>query len=126
MHRPETAEDIALVGLHAYLPHYKRTKRKPEPLLEFVIGWLRRNVPTHRNKASFIQFDSGQFLLKDGKMTGLYDFEFSMIGDPMVDIATMGMRDSIEPLGSPLADLCRHYEEEIGSASCREGVCRYV
>src|SRR3546814_1530905 len=68
------------------LPHYKRTKRKPEPLLEFVIGWLRRNVPTHRNKASFIQFDSGQFLLKDGKMTGLYDFEFSMIGDPMVDI----------------------------------------
>src|SRR3546814_9118862 len=39
MHRPETAEDIALVGLHAYLPHYKRTKRKPEPLLEFVIGW---------------------------------------------------------------------------------------
>ncbi|HEY9581055.1 MAG TPA: phosphotransferase [Rhizorhapis sp.] len=114
MHRPETAEDIALVGLHAYLPHYKRTKRKPEPLLEFVIGWLRRNVPTHRNKASFIQFDSGQFLLKDGKMTGLYDFEFSMIGDPMVDIATMGMRDSIEPLGSPLADLCRHYEEVSG------------
>src|SRR3546814_10752660 len=69
---------------------------------------------THRNKASFIQFDSGQFLLKDGKMTGLYDFEFSMIGDPMVDIATMGMRDSIEPLGSPLADLCRHYEEVSG------------
>src|SRR3546814_8465451 len=98
MHRPETAEDIALVGLHAYLLHYKRTKRKPEPLLEFVIGWLRRNVPTHRNKASFIQFDSGQFLLKDGKMTGLYDFEFSMIGDPM----------------------------EIGSASCRERVCQYV
>src|SRR3546814_2438371 len=47
-------------------------------------------------------------------MTGLYDFEFSMIGDPMVDIATMGMRDSIEPLGSPLADLCRHYEEVSG------------
>src|SRR3546814_14002292 len=60
MHRPETAEDIALVGLHAYLPHYERTKRKPEPLLEFVIGWLRRNVPTHRNKASFIQFDRSE------------------------------------------------------------------
>src|SRR3546814_2364934 len=26
----------------------------------------------------------------------------------------MGMRDSIEPLGSPLADLCRHYEEGSG------------
>ncbi|MDB5700836.1 MAG: aminoglycoside phosphotransferase [Sphingomonadales bacterium] len=110
MDRPETAEDIALVGLRAYMPLYLRTKSKPEPLLEFLIGWLKRNVPTHRNKAAFIQFDSGQFHLKDGKMTGLYDFEFSMIGDPMVDIATMAMRDSVEPLGSPLADLCRHYE----------------
>src|SRR3546814_19532835 len=61
-----------------------------------------------------MRLDAGQFLLKDGKMTGLYDFEFSMIGDPMVDIATMGMRDSIEPLGSPLADLCRHYEAVTG------------
>lgn len=112
--RPETPEDIALVGLRAYTPLYERTKSKPEPLLEFVIGWLRRNVPTHRTRAAFIQFDSGQFLLKDGRMTGLYDFEFSMIGDPMVDIATMGMRDSIEPLGSPLADLCRHYEAVSG------------
>src|SRR3546814_10198906 len=107
MHRPETAEDIALVGLHAYLPHYKRTKRKPEPLLEFVIGWLRRNVPTNRIKASFIQFDSGQFLLKAGKMTGLYDFEFSMMVDPMVDIATTGLRSSIEPFGTTMDDLNR-------------------
>src|SRR3546814_14554203 len=32
----------------------------------------------------------------------------------MVDIATMGMRDSIEAFGSPLADVCRHYEEVSG------------
>lgn len=114
MDRPETPQDIALVGLHAYMPLYTRTKSKPEPLLEFLIGWLKRNVPTHRNKAAFIQFDSGQFHLKDGRMTGLYDFEFSMIGDPMVDIATMAMRDSVEPLGSPLTDLCRHYETVSG------------
>jgi hypothetical protein len=114
MDRPTTAQDIALVGLRAYMPLYLRTKSKPEPLLEFLIQWLKRNVPSHRNKAAFIQFDSGQFHLKDGKMTGLYDFEFSMIGDPMVDIATMAMRDSVEPLGSPLADLCRHYEAVSG------------
>lgn len=126
MDRPRTPEEIALVGLSAYLPHYERTKRKPEPLIEFIIGWLRRNVPTHRDKASFIQFDSGQFLLKDGKMTGLYDFEFSMIGDPMVDIATMGMRDSVEPLGSPLADLCRHYETVRGEAIDHDVVTFHV
>ncbi|ARS26825.1 aminoglycoside phosphotransferase [Sphingomonas sp. KC8] len=111
---PEGAEAIALAGLNAYLPHYRRTKSKPEPMLEFVIGWIRRNVPRHRSIPSFIQFDSGQFLFEDGRMTGLYDFEFSMIGDPMVDLATMRMRDSYEPLGDELRTLCGHYEAFSG------------
>lgn len=114
LHQPKGAEAIALAGLDAYMPHYQRTKSCPEPLLAFVIGWLRRNVPHHRDRASFIQFDSGQYLVDNGVMTKLYDFEFSMIGDPMVDIATMGMRDSFEPLGAPLPDLIRHYEDATG------------
>jgi hypothetical protein len=96
------------------MPLYQRTKSRPEPFLEFVLGWVRRNVPQHRTQAAFIQFDSGQFHHQDGKLSGLYDFEFSMIGDPMVDIATMRMRNSIEPLGDDLRTLCRHYEEFSG------------
>ena len=111
---PHTAEEIALAGLHAYMPHYQRTKTKPEPLLHFVLGWIKRNIPQHRTAARFIQFDSGQFLFEQGRMTGLYDFEFSMIGDPLVDIATMRMRDSVEPLGDTMAALCRHYEAFYG------------
>lgn len=114
VHRPEGAQAIALVGLEAYLPHYRRTKSRPEPLLEFVIGWLRRNVPTHRTTARFIQFDCGQFLFQDGRLTGLYDFEFSMIGDPMVDLATMRMRDNYEPLGERLPTLLAQYEALSG------------
>ncbi|CAN5402148.1 hypothetical protein BH10PSE16_BH10PSE16_33410 [soil metagenome] len=114
MHLPQGAEEIALVGLDAYMPLYERTKSRPEPMLEFVIGWIRRNVPTHRTQAAFIQFDSGQFHHEDGKLTGLYDFEFSMIGDPMVDLATMRMRNSVEPLGDDFRVLCRHYEELSG------------
>jgi aminoglycoside phosphotransferase (APT) family kinase protein len=113
---PQGAEAIALVGLEAYLPLYQRTRSRPEPMLEFVIGWLRRNVPRQRTRAAFIQFDSGQFLFDDGKLTGLYDFEFSMIGDPMVDLATMRMRDSIEPLGDDMRALFRHYESCAGEA----------
>lgn len=111
---PQGPEAIALVGLEAYLPLYRRTKSRPEPMLEFVIGWLRRHVPWHRTRAAFIQFDSGQFLFENGRVTGLYDFEFSMIGDPMVDLATMRMRDSIEPLGDDMRVLFRHYEECAG------------
>lgn len=111
---PQGAEEIALAGLNAYLPQYLRTKSRPEPLLEFTIQWIRRNVPRHRNRASFVQFDSGQFLVHGQRMTKLYDFEFSMIGDPMVDLATMGMRNTIEPLGAPLPELYRHYAEASG------------
>jgi aminoglycoside phosphotransferase (APT) family kinase protein len=114
LHLPQGAEEIALVGLEAYMPLYRRTKSRPEPMLEFVIGWIRRNVPRHRTRASFIQFDSGQFLHQGGRMTGLYDFEFSMIGDPMVDLATMRMRDSYEPMGVDFPLVCRLYEECTG------------
>lgn len=126
MHLPEGAEEIALVGLNTYLPQYQRTKARPEPLLEFVIRWIRRNVPRHRTCASFIQFDSGQFLVHDRRMTQLYDFEFSMIGDPMVDLATMGMRNTIEPLGAPLAELFRYYAEASGEPVDHDAVLFHV
>ncbi len=112
---PAGGDEIALAGLHAYLPHYERTRCRPEPMLEFVLGWIRRNVPPGRDRAAFIQFDSGQFLHKDGALTGLYDFEFSMIGDPVTDFATMRMRDSYEPMGDDLRTLRRHYEEFSGA-----------
>jgi aminoglycoside phosphotransferase (APT) family kinase protein len=126
VHLPEGAEAIALVGLDAYMPHYRRTKSRPEPLIEWLIGWLRRHVPRHRDRASFIQFDSGQYLVDKGAMTKLYDFEFSMIGDPMVDIATMAMRDSYEPLGAPLPDLVRYYEEATGEPVDHQAVVFHV
>jgi len=126
IHRPEGAEAIALVGLEAYMPQYRRTKARPEPLLEFVIGWIRRNVPRHRTDASFIQFDSGQFLVDGGRMTKLYDFEFSMIGDPMADLATMGMRNTIEPLGAPLPELITYYEHAFGQRVDHEAILFHV
>src|SRR3546814_5023231 len=89
---------------------YGRRKTRPNPVDEVAIGWLKRNVPKHRTRPSFAHFDAGQFLFVDGRITGLYDFEFSMIGDPFADLATMRMRDSYEPTGDSIANLIRHYE----------------
>jgi aminoglycoside phosphotransferase (APT) family kinase protein len=111
---PQGPQEIALAGLAAYGPLYAKTKKKPEPLIEFALRWLRSNVPRHRTRAAFIQFDSGQFLFAGGKLTGLYDFEFAMLGDPMTDLATMRMRESYEPLGDELRNIYRHYEEAYG------------
>lgn len=105
---------VPLAGMEAYLPLYARVKRRPEPLIEFAFGWLRRNVPPGRTRPAFTQYDSGQFLAEGERMTGLYDFEFGMIGDPMMDLATMRMRDSYEPLGETFPELCRLYGEATG------------
>lgn len=111
---PEGPEEIALAGLHAYLPLYEKYKRKPDPLIEFAMRWLRSNIPMHRNKPSFIAFDAGQFLFEGDKITALYDFEFAMIGDPLTDLATMAMRQSVEPMGDSINNLCRYYAEVTG------------
>lgn len=114
IHVPEGAEAIALAGLQAYLPLYEKNKAAPEPLIEFAIRWLRNNVPQHRTQASFIAFDAGQFLVDEGKITALYDFEFSMIGDAMTDLATMAMRHSYEPTGDTMSALCEYYADVSG------------
>jgi aminoglycoside phosphotransferase (APT) family kinase protein len=121
---PQGAEQIALAGLEAYLPLYQRHKAKPEPLVEFAMKWLRANVPRHRTQPCFTAFDAGQFLFSEGKITTLYDFEFAMIGDPMVDIATMAMRHSHEPMGEEIDALCAYYGELTGSP-VDQGVVRY-
>jgi aminoglycoside phosphotransferase (APT) family kinase protein len=112
--RQTTPHEIALAGLEAYWPLYQKNKKGPEPLIEFAVRWLRHNVPTHRDRASFIQFDSGQFLFEGGRLKALYDFEFAMIGEALTDLATMRMRDSYESLGEEFRELCRHYAAVTG------------
>src|SRR3546814_14224622 len=99
---------------------YARRKTGPQPLVEFAIGWLKRNVPKHRTRPSFAHFDAGQFLFVDGRITGLSDFEFSMIGDPFADLATMRMRDSYEPTGDSIANMIRLYETVTAEADARK------
>jgi aminoglycoside phosphotransferase (APT) family kinase protein len=111
---PKGAKEIALVGLDAYMPLYKKHKQQPDPLIEFAISWLQNNVPTHRVKPAFIAFDAGQFLFEHGKITALYDFEFSMIGDPLTDLATMAMRQSVEHMGEEIDALLAYYGEVTG------------
>jgi aminoglycoside phosphotransferase (APT) family kinase protein len=112
--RPDGPAEIALAALEAYLPLYQRTKQRPDALIAFGEAWLRRNVPRHRDQAHFVQVDAGQFLFHAGRVTALYDFETSLIGDPMIDLSTMRMRDSYEPLGDNILSLFRYYEEISG------------
>lgn len=119
-----SADEIALAGLEAYYPLYQRNKTQPEPLAEFALGWLRRNVPQHRTRAAFVQYDSGQFLFEGGQVNALYDFEFALIGDPLADLASARMRDNYEPLGESFRELYRYYQQITGEPA-EPDVVRY-
>lgn len=111
---PDTPEKIALAYVNANRPLYERTKRGVDPFVEFGLQWLIRNVPKHRTRASFIQGDAGQYLFDDGKLTCLYDFEASHIGDPLADLASLRVREPTEPFGTGLSGMLRHYQDVTG------------
>lgn len=110
---PVTPREIAL---NLYAPSAAifadRIGGRPWPLMEFAWDWIQRNVPTHCQRPSFVNYDGGQFLFDEaGKVTGLIDFEVSSYGDPVAELSGMRLRDTSEPLGD-LTDLAAHYEEQ--------------
>lgn len=113
---PRTPEDIVLAYIHPNQRLYDRTKRSPEPMIEFALRWLRRNMPQGRNRAAFIHCDAGQFLFEEGRLTAVYDFEASHIGDPLADLAALRLRGGFEPIGADVSHLLRHYATLTGEA----------
>jgi hypothetical protein len=111
---PKDPHELALSWFNRVEARYRACKTRPEPLIEFVIKWVRRNVPTHRNDPRFLHFDSGQFMFENGRVTGVLDLEFSHVGDIAHDLASLRLRDIPEPLGDVGAAL-RHYEKVSGA-----------
>lgn len=117
---PRTPRDIAL---NLYAPSQaifrERIGGRPWPLMEFAWGWLNRNIPQDRTRATFVNYDGGQFLFDEaGEVTGLIDFEVSSLGDPAAELAGMRLRDSTEPLGD-LTAMIERYEQLSGDRISR-------
>jgi len=113
LERPTTPEQLGFGDLDHWERAYRREKRRPDPMIEFTLGWLRRNVPRHRSRAALIQSDAGQFLFDRGRITALHDFELAYLGDPMAEFAGLRNRTLSEPLGD-LRRAIRRYEELVG------------
>lgn len=107
---PTDPDRLALNLFDRFLERYREGRPAPDPGIEFVAGWVRRNVPRHRTRPSLVTGDSGQFLFDSGKLTALLDLEYAFIGDAAFDLASLRLRDLYEPFGD-LAHLFRRYEE---------------
>ena len=112
--KPQNAQAAGFADLATWEAHYRAAKNRPEPIIEFVYGWLRRNVPTDRYEIACLQVDSAQFLFDQGRVTSFIDLELATLGDPAADLAGMRGRDLAEPLG-PLAPAFEHYFEQTGA-----------
>jgi aminoglycoside phosphotransferase (APT) family kinase protein len=87
-----------------------------DPVEVFLRRWLERHVPRdRRSHARFITYDSFQFMFEDGRITGVLDFEHAHVGDPMMDLAALRVRDTLKHLGD-LTALTARYEAVTGVA----------
>ncbi|OBG97375.1 aminoglycoside phosphotransferase [Mycobacterium sp. E136] len=118
---PDSPRALALDYFETFVTRYRDFKRRPEPLLEFAIGWLRRNAPDHRSTPSFVLGDTGQYMYADGRITGLIDVELAHIGDVSHDLAGLRLRNVTEPMGD-LGRVLRRYEAVSGTPLDRAAI----
>ena len=110
---PASPERLALADLPLWEKGFRQGKRRPEPLIEFGLKWLKREIPPPAGPACFVCGDSGQFLFEDGQVTAVIDLELAHIGDPAEDLGALRNRDLSEPLGD-LRRAMAAYDEFVG------------
>jgi Phosphotransferase enzyme family len=110
---PTDARGIALGSFMKFEEVYDALMAVPDPVTEFLRLWLHRNYPPDRVRSRFITYDAFQFMFEGGRITGLLDFELAHVGDPMMDLAALRIRDTIKNLGD-LPAIAARYAEVTG------------
>jgi hypothetical protein len=106
--------DAHLAGERHFVENiYRKTKLRPDPFIEFVLGWMRRHPLRKPYREAVITWDSGQFHQQDGQLVAMIDMEIGHVGDPMMDLAGFRMRDTVLGFGD-FNELYRWYEEFSG------------
>ncbi|MEQ1776668.1 MAG: phosphotransferase family protein [Burkholderiales bacterium] len=69
---------------------YLDTLDEPHPVLEWGLRWCERRAPA-QEETTFVHrdFRTGNYLVHDGKLAGLLDWEFAALGNPLEDIGWM-------------------------------------
>jgi aminoglycoside phosphotransferase (APT) family kinase protein len=63
------------------------TLGEPHPVLEWGLRWCERHAPA-QEETTFVHrdFRTGNYLVHEGKLAGLLDWEFAALGNPLEDI----------------------------------------
>lgn len=83
----DPGQDAATVALALWEGELRRVQLEPEPELELVIAWLRRNTP--KSKLTTLvhgDFKPGNVLMQGDTVSLVLDWETAHLGDPLEDI----------------------------------------
>lgn len=85
-----------LESAHAWVEHWARYYEDSVlvelPLLRYAIRWLRENVAcSDMLTLCHGDYRIGNFIVRDGRITGIFDWELAHVSDPVEDIAYAGL-----------------------------------
>ncbi len=113
---PRSPQEFALADLAVWERGFEGSIRRPVPCVNFLRQWLHRNVPAAPARAVLVQGDTGpgQFMFEGARLTGIVDWEFAHLGDPMLDLGLIRGRDFYNP-GADLRKWFALYEKFSGT-----------
>lgn len=118
-------DEVELHGFHRWERVYDALMVERDPVAELLRSWLHRNLPHRGIRPAFVTFDAFQFMFDQGGITGLLDFELACVGDPLVDLASLRVRDTIKNLGD-LPAIAEHFTSITGIAVDHDAVDSYT
>ena len=119
--RAATPAESGRIGLDTYEGAWRSVKKRPDPFLEFCLGWIKRNPLGGDVRETVIVWDSGQLMHRDGRVEAVIDLEIGHIGDPMMDLAGFRMRTSVLGYGD-FEQLYAHYAKSGGQPIDRRAI----
>ena len=88
-----------------------------DPVAVFLRRWMRENIPHDRHNAGAVHHVRlVPVHVRESRITGLLDFEHAHVGDPMMDLAALRVRDTHQEHRRPLARPRARYEAVTGVA----------
>jgi aminoglycoside phosphotransferase (APT) family kinase protein len=87
-----------------------------DPVVEFALHWLSQAVPDPDAPAVIVHGDMGpgNFLIENGEIKALIDWEMTRVGHPLEDVACIIARSLGAPFGEP-SEHVRNYEALTGT-----------
>ena len=94
--------------LAAWRGYYDGRSTIRDPLIDFALNWLERSLPDPERPAVIVHGDigPGNFLINEGRITALIDWEMTRLGHPLEDLACIIAR----ALGAPFGEASEHIE----------------